>query len=81
MQKRKLLNIIEIFSSVGLLVIAPIILFIHNTISYEAVSVFEKTPKSSIFVVMENNPLLGYLMILFGVTLAISALIRRWNKL
>lgn len=61
--------------SLGLLGIYTILLALQNTVSYEKVSAFEKTPKSTLFVIMEHNHILGYLSVILGALLAITAII------
>ena len=76
---KKILTITESICSIGLLVTYIMLLMLQNTISYEEVSIFEKTSKSNLFVIMENNHILGYLFVTFGVILAIVTVIRLYN--
>jgi hypothetical protein len=73
---KKILITLESICSLGLLGIYTILLMLQNTISYEEVSAFEKTPKSTLFVIMEHNHILGYLSVIFGVLLAIATIIK-----
>lgn len=73
---KKILTITESICSIGLIGSYIMLLVLQKTISYEAVSTFEKTPKSSLFIVMAHNPILGYLFVVFAVILAIAAVIR-----
>lgn len=72
---RKILSIAEIISSIGLLFTSIILLVLRNAISYEEVPVFEKTPQSSIFTIIEYHPIIGYLLVMFGVILFITTTI------
>lgn len=72
----KVLSVLEVVCSIGLLVICSVLWMLQRTISYENASTFEKTPKSSLFVIMENHPVLGYLFLIFGVILALAGIIR-----
>lgn len=73
---KKILTIAESICSIGLLGTHILLLILHNTISYETVSTFEKTPKSNLFVIMEHNHILGYLFVILSVILAIVTVIR-----
>lgn len=73
---KKILTIVESVCSLSLLGTYIMLLMLRNTISYEKVSTFEKTPKSNLFVIMEHNHILGYLFVILGVILAIVTVIR-----
>jgi len=72
----KFLLIVKTISSLGILVCVGLLINIQNFISYETAPLFErvfgKTPKSSLFIVMEHNPILGYLLVVLSVILALS---------
>ena len=78
---KTVLRSLEIVSSLGLIGTYAIIGGIHRTISYEKAFAFEKTPKSSIFTLMNYYPILGYLTILFGIVLAALTFIRIYDSL
>lgn len=78
---KKILTIVESICSIGLMGSCIMLLVLQKTISYEAVSTFEKTPKSNLFIVMAHNPILGYLFVVFGVILAIATVISLFFKL
>lgn len=73
---KKILTIVESVCSLSLLGAYIMLLMLRNTISYEKVSTFEETPKSSLFVIMEHNHILGYLFVFLGVMLAFVTAIR-----
>ena len=76
---KKLLVIVEGICSIGLLVTCTMLFTLRNTISYEKASAFDATPKSSLFVIMEHNHILGYLFVFFGAVLAVLTVIRLFN--
>lgn len=72
---KKVLSILGCISSIGMFVVLAMLLVLQNTISYEKASTFEITTKSDLFVIMENNHILGCLFIVFGLFLAIITII------
>lgn len=78
MKKKTLSNLIKfigLLSGVGTLAIVIILIIIQNTISYEPVFSSKRILKSSLFVVMEHNPILGYSLIVLSVISAICTCI------
>lgn len=73
---RKFLFVIERFLNIVFIVSLTTLLILQNTVSYEMAGIFEKTPKSSIFVIMQNNPALGYVFVGSGAALAIMGIVR-----
>ena len=71
-----LLNFVEIVWSAVFLISIMTLLYLRNTVSYEAVTAFEKTQKSSIYIIMDNNPFLGELIIGTGSVIAICIITR-----
>lgn len=76
----KAIFVLKIMCSIGLLLVYTILLYIHNTISYEKAAVFEKTPRSNLFIIMEHNHLLGYLSVFLGILLSFIIIIRSFLK-
>ena len=69
-------NIIELLATIVLLVNTFILIIFQNTITYEKVTLFEITPKSSYLTIMQHNPIFGIIYMTCGVILLICAIDR-----
>jgi len=73
---KKSLFIIEGLLNIAFVISFTALLILQNTVSYEMAGTFEKTPKSSFFVIMQNNPVWGYVLVGSGTVLAIYGIVR-----
>lgn len=69
-------QIIELLATIVLLVNTFILIIFQNTITYEKVTLFEITPKSSYLTIMQHNPIFTIVFMTCGVILLICAIDR-----
>lgn len=69
-------QIIELLATIVLLVNTFILIIFQNTITYEKVTLFEITPKSSYLTIIQHNPIFTIVFMTCGVILLICAIDR-----